>query len=84
MPHTSMNTISLPDNNATRIFSELLQHVGIIINGSRPFDIKVKNPKLYHRVLSEGSIGPGESYMDEWWGCEELDVFLQNFARKTR
>ena len=33
----------------------------------------VKNPKFYHRVLAEGSLGFGESYMDGWWDSEKLD-----------
>ncbi|MBI4280880.1 cyclopropane-fatty-acyl-phospholipid synthase, partial [Candidatus Uhrbacteria bacterium] len=37
------------------------------LNGERPWDIVVHNEKLYGRVLSRGSLGFGESYMDGWW-----------------
>src|SRR5690606_31617773 len=30
----------------------------------------------YARVLGQGSLGLGESYMDEWWDAESLDGFL--------
>ncbi|MCP9268807.1 cyclopropane fatty acyl phospholipid synthase [Xenorhabdus sp. XENO-1] len=64
-----------------RIANELLQEADIEINGKRPFDIHVKNPNFYKRVLKEGSLGLGESYMDGWWDCERLDVFFHKILR---
>ena len=54
----------------------LLSHADININGDRPWDIKVHNDNLFKRVLTKGSIGIGESYMDGWWDCEALDDFF--------
>ncbi|MDN6113896.1 MAG: cyclopropane fatty acyl phospholipid synthase, partial [Enterobacterales bacterium] len=51
------------------------------VNGSRPFDIRVKNPHFFKRVLQEGSLGLGESYMDGWWECDRLDIFFQKVLR---
>ncbi len=59
-----------------RIAEELLNQAGIEINGSNSYDIKVHNEDLYQRVLQQGSIGLGESYMDGWWDCERLDLFF--------
>ncbi|MGM3190685.1 cyclopropane fatty acyl phospholipid synthase [Dickeya dadantii subsp. dieffenbachiae] len=59
-----------------QIVNEMLSAADIVINGSRPFDIQVKNPGMYKRVLREGSLGLGESYMDGWWECERLDMFF--------
>ncbi|MDC9592037.1 cyclopropane fatty acyl phospholipid synthase [Xenorhabdus sp. IM139775] len=59
-----------------RIAHELLQEIDIEINGKRPFDIRIKNPDFYKRVLKEGSLGLGESYMDGWWECDRLDIFF--------
>ncbi|MDC9580916.1 cyclopropane fatty acyl phospholipid synthase [Xenorhabdus sp. PR6a] len=59
-----------------RITHELLQEIDIEINGKRPFDIRIKNPDFYKRVLKEGSLGLGESYMDGWWECDRLDIFF--------
>ncbi|WP_038911385.1 cyclopropane fatty acyl phospholipid synthase [Dickeya dadantii] len=59
-----------------RIVNEMLSAADIVINGSRPFDIQVKNPGMYKRILREGSLGLGESYMDGWWECERLDIFF--------
>jgi cyclopropane-fatty-acyl-phospholipid synthase len=45
----------------------------IAFNGHNPWDIKVYNPKLYERMMTEGSIGFGEAFMDGWWDCDQLD-----------
>lgn len=55
---------------------ELLSRAGITLNGSQPWDIKVHNEKMYGRVLAQGSLGLGESYMDGWWDVERLDEFF--------
>jgi len=54
----------------------LLWHADVRINGDRPWDLKVYNKKFYRRVLSQGVLGLGESYMDGWWDCEQLDEFI--------
>lgn len=64
-----------------RIVHELLDIADIKINGSRPFDITVRNPDFYKRVLREGSLGLGESYMDGWWECDRLDCFFRRILR---
>ncbi|PHM38086.1 cyclopropane fatty acyl phospholipid synthase [Xenorhabdus innexi] len=64
-----------------RIAHDLLQEADIQINGKRPFDIQIKNPDFYKRVLRQGSLGLGESYMDGWWDCEQLDVFFYKILR---
>lgn len=45
----------------------------IEIDGSRPWDIRVHNPAFFRRVIADGVLGLGESYMDGWWSCEALD-----------
>jgi cyclopropane-fatty-acyl-phospholipid synthase len=59
-----------------RICEELLREAGIRINGPAPYDIQVKNDQFYKRVLQQGSLGLGESYMDGWWTCKRLDEFI--------
>lgn len=56
--------------------NKLLEPSGIKINGNNPWDIKILNPGFYNRVAAEGSLGLGESYMDGWWKCENLDQFF--------
>jgi cyclopropane-fatty-acyl-phospholipid synthase len=51
------------------------------IGGAHPWDLQVHDERLYPRVLAEGTLGAGESYMDGWWDAEQLDEF---FARVHR
>ncbi len=64
-------------NIAKSVATELLQKAGITINGNNPGDIKIYNDQFYQRVLTEASLGLGESYMDSWWDCNELDIFFE-------
>ena len=54
----------------------LLEESSITVNGNSPVDIQIKNDEFYQRVLSQGSLGLGESYMDGWWDVDELDEFF--------
>lgn len=54
---------------------------GIKVNGNQPFDIQIHNEEIYTRVLRDGSLGLGESYMDGWWDCEQLDSFIEKLSR---
>ena len=49
---------------------------GVAINGPAPDDITVHNERFYNRVLTGGSLGLGEAYMDGWWDCPALDAFF--------
>ena len=55
---------------------DLLAEADVRIGGERPWDLQVHDPHFYARVLAQGSLGLGESYMDEWWDAESLDGFL--------
>jgi len=59
--------------------TRLASLAGITINGNKPYDIQVHNEKFYQRVLSQGSLGLGESYMDAWWDAEQLDETFHKF-----
>ncbi len=51
----------------------LLRSSGIGFNGINPWDIQVYNKEFYKRVLTDGSLGAGEAYMENWWDCSRLD-----------
>lgn len=55
---------------------KILDLAGIKIDGKSPWDMQVYDDRFYSRVLAEGSLGLGESYMDGWWDCEKLDEFF--------
>lgn len=72
---------SLFKSDSKEVVQKLLTKADIQINGDRPWDITVHNEKLYDRVLAQGSLGLGESYMDGWWDVPELDQFFFRLFR---
>lgn len=81
MSSSCIEEASIRDNEWYRIVNDMLGQAGIEINGSAPCDIQVKHPDFFKRVLQEGSLGLGESYMDGWWECERLDMFFNKILR---
>ncbi len=63
------------------IVGDYLRKADIQINGNRPWDIQVHNPRFYKRVLRDGDLGLGESYMEQWWDCPQLDEFFTRVLR---
>ncbi len=59
----------------------MLAHADIRLNGSRPWDMTIHHPETLERVLLTGSLGLGESYMDGWWDCDELDGLFERILR---
>ena len=62
-----------------RIFKMIeseLELADIQINGIRPWDMQIKDDRLFERVVRKGSLGLGEAYMDGWWEAEALDWFF--------
>lgn len=54
----------------------LLQRADVRINGTRPWDIVVHDPRFYPTLVSRAALGLGESYMDHWWDCPDLSEFF--------
>lgn len=60
-------------SSAPALLVELISEAGIRFNGDNPWDIQVHDEDLYRRVMTKGSLGFGEAYMDGLWDCEQLD-----------
>jgi len=54
----------------------LLSLADVRLDGDRPWDLHVEDERFHARVLSQGSLGLGESYMDGWWRVPSLDGML--------
>jgi cyclopropane-fatty-acyl-phospholipid synthase len=65
--------------NHKQVIERLLERAQVRINGTQPGDICIHNDGFYNRVLAEGSLGLGESYMDGWWDSGRLDEFFSKF-----
>ncbi|MCX6173973.1 MAG: cyclopropane fatty acyl phospholipid synthase [Ignavibacteriales bacterium] len=63
------------------LVTNLLSLAGIDVNGSSPWDIHVHNDRFYKRAVTEVELGLGESYMDNWWNVEKLDVMIFRIIR---
>ena len=59
-----------------KLTEKILELAGIKINGSNPWDIRVQNDNFYSRVITEGELGMGESFMDNWWDAENVDEMI--------
>ncbi|MBM3468310.1 MAG: cyclopropane fatty acyl phospholipid synthase [Alphaproteobacteria bacterium] len=59
-----------------QIVHDLLLLADIKINGSRPWDLMVHDERFYNRLSKNLDLALGESYMDGWWDCENLDAFF--------
>lgn len=58
------------------VFEDILNSADITLDGTRPWDLKIKDERFFKRIIRDGSLGLGESYMDGWWDCEKLDEFF--------
>lgn len=67
-------------NHSNHMLEELFARADIHFNGNNPWDIQVHNTQFFNRIIKQGSLGLGESYMDGWWDCEALDeLFFRIF-----
>jgi cyclopropane-fatty-acyl-phospholipid synthase len=67
--------------SAESIVTELLDGAGITVNGDQPFDIRIVDQRFFQRVLGQGALGLGETYMEGWWECAALDRFFDRVVR---
>lgn len=62
-------------------FQELIAPTDIQINGTRPWDIQVRDDRFYPRFWAGGTLAFGESYMDNWWSCGQLDELIHRILK---
>ncbi|TLF48631.1 cyclopropane fatty acyl phospholipid synthase [Halomonas urmiana] len=70
---TRIGPIALPDTRARRVVERLLKGSGVTLNGDAPQDIRVLHPDVFSRILHQGTLGLGETYMEGWWECDRID-----------
>jgi cyclopropane-fatty-acyl-phospholipid synthase len=62
-------------------FERLLARADIRVNGDRPWDMQLIGANVPERVLGQGTVGLGETYMDGDWTTERLDQFFHKIVR---
>ena len=55
------------------VLRELVAPAGVKFNGDADWDIQIYDTETYRRILTHGSLGLGEAYMDGLWECHHLD-----------
>ncbi len=58
--------------NAEEVVRSVAAAMEVTIDGERPWDILVRDRRFFRRVVAEGSLGLGESFVEGWWDCEDL------------
>ncbi len=67
--------------NAKQFILSILDNTEITVNGNKPYYPVIHNENFYQRVLTRGSLGLGEAYLDDWWDCDKLDEFFTKILR---
>jgi len=63
------------------VFEQLLARADIQLNGNRPWDLRLKDPRAIKRILAYGNLGLGESYMAGWIEIPAVDQFIDRVLR---
>ncbi len=59
-----------------RLAERLATPADIRVDGDRPWDVAVHDERLFRRVLTHGTLGLGEAYMEGWWDCDAIDEMV--------
>lgn len=85
MSQTITSPISSPvlrrPSTLRRKAEELLAQADIRVNGGRPWDMQLKDPRVLERALAHGSLALGESYVKGDWDARQLDEFFAKLLR---
>lgn len=68
-------------NNYKTIIENILNEAGVTIGGDSAYDLVIKDPKWFKEVWQGRSLALGESYMANWWECQQLDEFFFKLLR---
>ena len=64
-----------------RLAENMLNEAGLRLNGNDPWDIRIYDSNVPGRVLAQGNLGLGETYMAGHWDCPALDEFFSRLLR---
>jgi cyclopropane-fatty-acyl-phospholipid synthase len=60
---------------------QAFEKADITLNGDAPHDIQIRDERAIQCIISNNSLGLGESYMEGWWDCEQLDALSYHLCR---
>lgn len=73
--------LSATHHDPPALLRHLAARAGIRFDGDAPWDIQVHDPALYRRILTRGTLGFGEAYMDGMWDADALDELFHRLLR---
>lgn len=62
--------------NAESTLRRIFDEANIEINGSKDHDIQIQDKSVFKTIITDGTLGLGETYMDEKWEVKNLEEFL--------
>jgi len=64
-----------------RYVNKVLSDADIQLNGNRSWDLQIRDERFFPKVLWQGSMGMGESFMDGWVDCEQMDESIHKILK---
>jgi cyclopropane-fatty-acyl-phospholipid synthase len=71
----------LDADRAAAVITETLAGAGITVGGDAPWDIQIRDERTFTRVLRDGTLGVGETFVEGWWDCQALDQMIARVVR---
>lgn len=81
MPKSTAHHFFAPHPTPPKTLTRLLASAGVTINGNAPWDIQVHDDSVYREVLTHGSLGLGNAFIEGRWDCQRLDEFFHRVMR---
>lgn len=79
--HMDATLAETPISSAESSLGRLLARADIELNGDRPWDLQVRDPRAIDRIIGWGNLGLGESFMAGWAEVERVDEFIDRVLR---
>ncbi len=76
-----LSNSSYEESGLHRFIANVLENAQIRINGDRPWDIQIKEKRVFEEAIARGNLGLGEAYMNGEWHVENLDEFFCRLLR---
>ena len=81
MPKTTTHHPLAQQPAPPETLTRLLAATGVTINGHAPWDIQVYEESVYRDVLTKGTLGLGQAFIEGRWDCTRLDEFFHRVMR---
>lgn len=62
-------------------YERLLADADVRVDGTRPWDLRLRDGRLWQRLLWHGTLGFGDAYVDGWWDASAVDELVARLVR---